>query len=121
MSSRSSLSRGARATIAVIALYGLVLQAFLTGFVPIGGADAHGFAELCAPVQDAGESPAKQPHQACCTLACSPLAAPVPEASAAPAAWSHRQAVAVSFPASAPPPARGPPVHAHAPRGPPAA
>lgn len=121
MSRGSLLSQGARATIAVVALYAFVLQAFLTGFVPADGPAAHGFSELCAPLHQDDGAPAKQVHKTCCATACSPFAAPVPEAPAASVAWPQRVAVAVTFTASAPLPARGPPVHSHSPRGPPAA
>ena len=113
--------RRGRAAIAIAALYALVLQAFLLGMLPVPGAEAHGFAELCAPLQDASGKPAKHDAKGCCTVACAPLALPLPQQDAAFAAWPSRASVRVVFDVAAPPPARGPPIHAHSPRGPPQA
>jgi hypothetical protein len=114
--------QGARAAVAVVALYALVLQAFLTGLLPVGAAQAHGFAELCAPAQDGSGQPARHDGKGCCTAACAPLALPVPDPLAAAAvAWPPRAAIILAFSAAAPPPARGPPVESHSPRGPPRA
>lgn len=121
MFGRNPTNRGVRATIAVVALYAFVLQAFFTGMLPMGGAQAHGFAELCAPAQGDGEAPAKHDARGCCTAACAPLAMPLPSLDLATLAWPMRAATLAVFDAALPPPARGPPIHAHSPRGPPAA
>lgn len=120
MNSRGILSQGVRATIAVVALYGLLLQAFLTGFLPMGGAQTHGFAELCAPAQDSG-APAKHDKAGCCTAACISAAAPPPEQIATALSWPLRKAQGFAFREAAQPPARGPPLDDHPPRGPPTA
>lgn len=119
MNRRGSLSQGARATIAVLALYGLVLQVFLAGLAPPVLGKAHGFAELCAPAQDGGEAPVKQDRHGCCAALCSPLATPLAPVGATLAAWPEASTRVVS--STAPPAARGPPTRAHSPRGPPTA
>ena len=121
MSRRKPTSQGARATIAVVALYAFVLQAFFTGLLPVAGAKAHGFAELCSPVSGDGEAPGRHDAKGCCTAACAPLAVPLPQADAASVPWSRRATSRVVSAQTAPPQARAPPVHDHSPRGPPAA
>lgn len=115
------MSRGARATIAVVALYALVLQAFLTGTLPVTSAQVHGFGEICAPADPGSEAPAKHEGKGCCTAACAPLAAPLPVLDVSTLAWPARSAVVAAFPAASPPPARGPPIHDRSARGPPLA
>lgn len=115
------MSQGARATIAVIALYAFVLQAFLVGMLPMAGAQAHGFAELCSPAGSDGGAPAKHDAKGCCTAACAPLAIPLPTLDVSALAWPRRTTHIALVETALPPPARGPPIHAHSPRGPPAA
>lgn len=121
MSSRSIKGQRARATIAVIALYALVLQAFLTGLLPISGAQAHGFAELCSPVQDDGGAPKKHDGKSCCVTACASLAAPLPQVDTVSLAWPRLETTLVVFSGSPSPPARAPPIHDQSARGPPQA
>ncbi|TNC10194.1 hypothetical protein FF100_23185 [Methylobacterium terricola] len=104
-----------RAVVAVLTLYGLVLQAFLTGLGP--APVAAGIGILC---QEHPGSPGRDglvhPH-ACCPLACSGSVAP--PAPAAGQAWPRRAALgpvwrvaataALRSPAAGPASARGPP------------
>lgn len=120
MNRRSVLGQGACATIAVVALYGLLLQAFLAGLLPLAGAQAHGLSEICAPLQDGG-GPAKHDAAGCCTAACNSVAAPPPDQIATSLAWPRREAQSVALKQAVPPPPRGPPRDDHPPRGPPTA
>lgn len=119
MSSRRILSRGARATIAVVALYGLVLQAFLASFAdPVSG-QAHGASGFCSPVQGEQGAPARPDRHDCCLLACTSL--PPPPGGASALVSPPRAAIVLAFARAALPPARAPPKGAHSPRAPPAA
>lgn len=117
---RSLMSQGARATIAVVALYAFVLQAFLAGMLPVPTANAFGFAELCSPSPGDGGVPTKHDAKDCCTAACTPVAIPLPNHDASAIAWPARRLATALFDPALPPPARGPPIHSHSPRGPPA-
>ncbi|UHC18257.1 hypothetical protein LRS73_10645 [Methylobacterium currus] len=105
-----------RALAAVLSLYGLVLQAFLTGLNPVPVAAGAG---LLCPSHDTpgGGGPPVHAH-ACCTLAChAPLAPPGP---ATAHAWPPRAAVVLSWSLAAAAPARASPARPASARGPPA-
>ncbi|WP_142585801.1 hypothetical protein [uncultured Methylobacterium sp.] len=115
--------RGARAVIAVLALYALVLQAFLGGLMPLAGpGDIH-----CAPAEAAGQAPgaashdkASHDHAACCVAAQAAATAlpgrePAvtsarPRPAAAPVAWAATADFNPRAPPGALPHPRGPPV-----------
>ncbi|HMO29715.1 hypothetical protein [Enterovirga sp.] len=119
MSSRRILSRGARATIAVAALYGLLLQAFLAGLALPDSVREHGVSGFCSPLQDEPGAPARHHQHDCCLLACASL--PPPPGAASALVTVPRAAIVLAFARTAPPPARAPPKGAHSPRAPPAA
>lgn len=109
----------ARAIIGVIALYGLLLQAFLVAAAPIVSPALAGF--ICAAHDGSGpalpDAPGKHDHQ-CCTAANAAPVAPPPSifaevgAVALPStfvAWRFEAAV----------PATGPPTRSASARGPP--
>ncbi|WP_133122968.1 hypothetical protein [Methylobacterium frigidaeris] len=106
-----------RAVAAVLSLYGLVLQAFLTGLGPVPVAAGPGL--VCQSHQaPAGGEPLVHAH-ACCTVACqAPLAPPAP---ATAEAWPPRAAVVLSWSIEAAAPARAAPARPASARGPPAA
>ncbi|MEE8627271.1 MULTISPECIES: hypothetical protein [Methylobacterium] len=114
---RSGRTARWRAVAAVLSLYGLVLQAFLTGLAPVPAAAGAGI--ICQSHQGAGGSEAVAHAHACCTVACPGLAAP-PEPAAAEA-WPARTATDLSWPGEAAAPIRGPPARPASARGPPAA
>ncbi|KMO44348.1 hypothetical protein VQ03_03570 [Methylobacterium tarhaniae] len=106
-----------RAVAAVLSLYGLVLQAFLTGLNPVPVAAGAGI--LCPSHQaPAGSEPLAHAH-ACCTLGCpAPLTPPRP---ATAQAWPPRAAIVLSWSFAVETLARGPSARSASARGPPAA
>ncbi|KMO31799.1 hypothetical protein [Methylobacterium aquaticum] len=106
-----------RALAAVLSLYGLVFQVFLTGLDPVPAAAGAGI--LCPSHQGpAGSAPLGHAH-ACCTVAChGPLAPPAP---AAADAWPPRAAIVLSWSVEAAAPGRKPPAGPASARGPPIA
>lgn len=111
-----------RAIIGVIALYALVLQAFLTALAPIAPALARNV--LCAEhVEGAGSSGDQGPacHHACCVQAQAPQLGLPPTLAAAAAAIWPRVAQVTPWPPAEKARARAPPDPAVGPRGPPAA
>lgn len=112
-----------RAIIGVIALYALVLQAFLTALAPAAPAMAREI--LCAEHGvGAGSSGDQGPacrHHACCVQAQAPqLGLPPTPTAAPPAAWP-RAADVTPWPPAENARVRAPPDPAVGPRGPPAA
>lgn len=109
-----------RAIIGVIALYALVLHAFLLALAPVMPAQAG--SEICAQHAEAGtpDDGAGCRHHACCTQAQGVETGSPPEAAFAQLDWP-----AVSTPAAWRPEAvtraRAPPDQGTSPRGPPAA
>jgi hypothetical protein len=67
-----------RATITVVALYALLLQAFIGTLAGAGFTQAHGIAVLCAPADPDG-APAERGPCSHCVVACSPTFGPVPD------------------------------------------
>ncbi|WP_375464126.1 hypothetical protein [uncultured Methylobacterium sp.] len=114
---------GLRAITAVIALYALVLQAFLGGLMPV--AVGQGGEVLClsgTDVQAGNPAPdrsAPHGHADCCTAAHVAAAAVAPRASPAIAAWPMRRSAIVTFAADAANGPRAPPGSIAHPRGPP--
>ena len=111
-----------RATVAVVALYAFVLQAFLGGLMPRPHSlDGLICAQAQASTPDAAapDTPAPHDHDACCTLAqVAGASLPVrPEAVAA--AWPARAGTRIAWTPSAAPRARAPPGLAAFARGPP--
>ncbi|QRE74864.1 hypothetical protein [Methylobacterium aquaticum] len=106
-----------RALVAVLSLYGLVLQAFLTGLATDPAAASVGL--LCQAHQvPAGSEPLARAH-ACCTLACpAPLAPPAP---ATAQTWPPRTAILLSWSPTGTAPAHAPPARPASARGPPVA
>ena len=109
--------RGARAVIAVVALYALVLQGFLGGLMPMAGPGGiH-----CAPTE-AADHPGKATHDhAQCCVAAHVLATALPGREPAALLAQPRPAAApVAWAASAAFNPRAPPGAIAHPRGPPA-
>ncbi|MBB2964122.1 hypothetical protein [Methylobacterium sp. R2-1] len=108
-----------RAIIGVIALYALVLQAFLTVLAPAVPRLDGGI--LCAE-HATSEQPAEDGqtcgHHACCTQVQAVSLLPPPQAASSLAAWSPR-AVPLPWRAVAAIRARAPPDQGTGPRGPP--
>ena len=123
MIGRVGRTGGARAVIALVALYGLFLQAFLSGMLPAPGVHGPDGISICAPADAAGpeERGGKPARHDCCIAACpGPVAAP-PDPGATAAAWPPRSAVRVSWTPADTILSTGPPVHAASARGPPSA
>lgn len=113
----ASWARG-RAIIGVIALYGLLLQAFLAAAHPVAMPDA---GILCAehePASPGSDRPLHHDHQ-CCTAAQGAQLAPAPSSdlTAVPVPPAPAR---VAWRPEASRPRTGPPTHAHSARGPPA-
>ncbi|WP_053080620.1 hypothetical protein [Methylobacterium variabile] len=106
-----------RAVVAVLSLYGLVLQAFLAGLNPLPVAAGAGI--LCQTHQEAPAGSGAAHVHACCTVACPGLLAP--PAPAAAQAWPPRIVTGLSWRRDAAAPPRGPPTRSFSARGPPAA
>jgi hypothetical protein len=106
-----------RALAGVLALYGVLLQAFLTGLSPVPAIAAGPV--LCAAQGPGPGAPVAHNCHACCAVACSGLSTP-PVPAAAPA-WPLRPTQAVVWRAGFAPLSRGPPARAATARGPPAA
>ena len=104
-----------RALAALLALYGLVLQAFLTGLSPVPAAAAAGL--ICATHRPGEEAPAPHAAHPCCTVCCPAL--PLLPAPAAEAAWPARPVLRVLWQRHPALSARGPPQRAATARGPP--
>ena len=106
-----------RAAVAVVALYALLLQAFLAAALPVGPIAAAGV--VCAP--SSAHSPSDERPvggaTACCVAACLPLAAPVPAAAIVVSAL--RDPAAIAWPLRASLAFAGPSTHAWSARGPP--
>ncbi|MCF4125713.1 hypothetical protein [Methylobacterium sp. SyP6R] len=106
-----------RALAAMLSLYGLVLQAFLTGLAPGPAAASAGI--LCQTHQAPAESEPLARVHSCCTLACpTPLAPPAP---ASAEAWPPRIAVVLSWSLAGTAPAHASPARPASARGPPVA
>ncbi|MET7246374.1 hypothetical protein ABZT49_23755 [Methylobacterium sp. EM32] len=111
-----------RRVVAVLSLYGLVLQAFLAGLAPAPVAAGAGL--LClshqAPADQApsGKAPPVHAH-ACCTVA--GQAYPIPPAPPIAAAWPPRAFLVLSWSLAAAEPGRTAPARPASARGPPAA
>ncbi|ACL60145.1 hypothetical protein [Methylobacterium nodulans] len=107
-----------RAAVAMLALYGLVLQAFLTGLNSVPAASAAGV--ICAAHESGRESPGPHPGHVCCIAAClGPIAPCLPPGGQA--AWPSRRVIAVAWQPASEAPARGPPPRPSSARGPPLA
>lgn len=109
-----------RATIAVLALYAFVLQAFLGGLMPIPAA-ADG---LCAQHAASDAAPGKalpHDHGDCCTATQTAATALPARAAAAVIAWETATASDPAWAMADGPRARAPPGGIASPRGPPAA
>lgn len=115
-----------RAIIGVIALYALVLQAFLTALAPTAAlAQARPADILCAEHAEGAGAPGDHGpaclHHACCLHAQgAELGLPPTVAAFAQAVWP-RETIAPTWPAATTARARAPPDPAIGPRGPPAA
>lgn len=108
-----------RAILGVIALYALLLQAFVAAATPSGAADLAGFIcghESSAPSPD---QPARHDHQ-CCTAVHIGNIAP-PPCPAVAVAWTAPRAVMAVWRPEAAIPKTGPPTRSHSARGPPSA
>lgn len=108
-----------RAIVGVVALYALLLQAFVAAATPAGAIIP---AALCAPVQDVDQerpaTPTRHDPQCCIALHLGNLALP-PSAAFEPVVWGRATAPAIVARPEAAIPKTGPPAHAHRPRGPP--
>jgi hypothetical protein len=111
-----------RAIIAVIALYALVLQAFLGGLVPLPSGPVGNV--ICAEHGDAGapsdQGPACHQH-ACCAAAQAAQPLPPLLSAFATVAWSPLRVSDAAWRDAGPVQARAPPDRSVSPRGPPAA
>ncbi|MFE1600331.1 hypothetical protein [Methylobacterium sp. ID0610] len=113
-----------RALGAVLALYGLVLQAFLMGLSPVPAASAAGV--ICTahgpghPSRGGRDAPLPSTAHACCAAACQGLAPP-PLPQAAALARPLRVAVALTWRRGDAVPVRTPPPLSGSARGPPRA
>lgn len=108
-----------RAILGVIALYALLLQAFVAAATPSGAIDLTGFIcqhESSAPSPD---QPVRHDHQ-CCTAVHIGNIAP-PPCSAVAVAWTAPRAVTAVWRREAAIPKTGPPTRSHSARGPPSA
>ncbi|GJD33351.1 hypothetical protein FMGBMHLM_0238 [Methylobacterium aerolatum] len=110
-----------RAVLAVAALYGLWLQAFLVSLQPLPLLPSAGEVICATHDTPAGEDRTACPQHHCCLAAhaAQPLLGPVPEFVRIAAPW--RRATAQVWRVAERPPVRGPPNRAATPRGPPAA
>ncbi len=111
-----------RAAIAVVALYGLFLQTFLSGMLPAAAAFGPDGVAICAPVDGArsGHPDSGKPRRHdCCIAACLGSAAVPPGPDSTVAAWPPREVVRVGWTAADTILPTGPPVHAASARGPP--
>ena len=121
----SRLSGMRRAIIGAVALYGLLLQAFLTGMAPQGAPalDAGIHAALCAPAdgQGGGDQPARHAKHDCCLAASVAVAASSLDRAETAVAWPARRSTRVSWTAVDYQPTTGPPRSATSARGPPSA
>lgn len=114
---------GLRAITAVIALYALVLQAFLGGLAPVSAAGPAGV--LCLheagsePADDDPSLPAHDHHAACCTAAGHAPTAEPPLIVATAIAWPPRLATRVAWFEDGTVRARAPPGSVASARGPP--
>ena len=111
-----------RAIMGVIALYGLLLQAFLTAATPVVLPDLTG--AICAVQDGAHSGPPDGPslphdHQCCTAVHAGGL--PPPPAAGAAAIWRAPATTPVVWRSEAAVPKTGPPNHAHSARGPPSA
>jgi hypothetical protein len=109
-----------RAVIAVLALYALLLQAFLGGLMPVP-ASADG---LCAQHSDSAPPLGKavpHGHGACCTAAQAAGPALPPRTATIPVAWEEGFRAKPAWTAIELRRARAPPGVTSAPRGPPSA
>ena len=115
-----------RALVAVVALYGLLLQAFLAGFAPVPAFATAGHAEICAPIADTDEAaghPVGGARHECCLAACAAAATALPALDAASIAvdWPERASTRIARFGRDVPQATGPPRSALHARGPPSA
>lgn len=110
--------------IAVIALYGLLIQGFLAGFVP-GPSVAAADHTICLPdgstTAPDGGSPVAHHGAACCTLACAPALPTLRTSSWSLSDGPRREAAPVVWTVAGTLVPTGPPVHAASARGPPLA
>lgn len=74
----------ARVAVATLALYGLLLQAFLAGLSPGAGPLASGICAASAPLGPGSPSPHGAKGDPCCLLSCGVGPAPLPALSTGP-------------------------------------
>jgi hypothetical protein len=121
MSHRRVLARTARTFAGVVALYGLLLQAYLAAATPTLTPDL--WAAICASSDGAAphapDKPVRHDHQ-CCTAAHVGSLAP-PPAPAIVAALTPAVTISAVLRPEAAIPRTGPPTHAQSARGPPLA
>lgn len=108
-----------RAILGVVALYALLLQAFVAAATPSGPIDPAGFICQHGNAVPSPDQPARHDHQ-CCTAVHIGNVAP-PPCSAAAFAWAAPRAVTAPWRPEAAIPKTGPPTRSHSARGPPSA
>ena len=121
MRSRLPDSASLRALVGALALYGLLLQAFLAAATTAPRPAASGV--ICAEHGSgapANDGPVRHDHQCCTAAVQAGTLAPPPEPGFA-AAWPPRAEVLVAWRPEASVLRTGPPTRAHSARGPPAA
>lgn len=111
-----------RAIMGVIALYGLLLQAFVAAATPMALPDLVG--AICA-VQDGAHSGSPDgpslPHDHQCCTAVHAGSLPPPPGAGLAASWPAPATTAIVWRPEAAVPKTGPPTHSHSARGPPSA
>lgn len=109
----------ARAILGVVALYALLLQAFVAAATPSGATDLAGFVCQHGSSAPSPDQPVRHDHQ-CCTAVHIGDVAP-PPCSAVEVAWAAPLAVTAVWRPEAAIPKTGPPTRSHSARGPPSA
>lgn len=109
--------------VAAVALYALLLQAFLVTLAPTGTFDPLSTGVICA--HDANGAPTndlplRHAHD-CCTAACLSVATPAPDPDASAIVWPERISAVIAWFDGASPAKTGPPSYASSARGPPSA
>ncbi len=112
-----------RAAVAVVALYGLLLQALLTSMASPPPAAGPGLSAICSPNGGDHASPDGQPtshdRHGCCTAACAATIMATPAPSHGLVAWPRRDTTNVLWRTAHTILPTGPPVFAASARGPP--
>lgn len=106
-----------RAILGVVALYALLLQAFVAAATPSGPISLGGFICQHDNSPSSPDQPVRHDHQ-CCTAIHIGNVAP-PPSSAVPVAWAAPRTVVVLWRPEAVIPKTGPPTRSHSARGPP--